>query len=69
MIYSNLRGSVVSTLSTLFLLDCRNCANSEIFIALYYDGKVAKQTILSSEKFFFFFKYFKLEQVDMMQQH
>jgi hypothetical protein len=66
MIYSNSRGSVVSTLSTLFLLDCRNCANSEIFIALYYDGKVAKQTI--SEKFYFL-KYFKLEQVDMMQQH
>jgi hypothetical protein len=66
MIYSNSRGSVVSTLSTLFLLDCRNCANSEIFIALYYDGKVVKQTI--SEKFYFL-KYFKLEQVDMMQQH
>jgi hypothetical protein len=66
MIYSNSRGSVVSTLSTLFLLDCRNCANSEIFIALYYDGKVVKQTI--SEKFYFL-KYFKLEQVDMMQKH
>ena len=66
MIYSNSRGSVVSTLSTMFLLDYRNCADSEIFIALYYDGKVVKQTI--SEKFYFL-KYFKLEQVDMMQQH
>jgi hypothetical protein len=50
----------------MFLLDYRNCADSEIFIALYYDGKVVKQTI--SEKFYFL-KYFKLEQVDMMQQH
>jgi hypothetical protein len=49
------------TLSTMFLLDYRNCADSEIFIALYYDGKVVKQTI--SEKFYFL-KYFKLEQVE-----